>query len=168
MADGPGGMGASPAVPLEPLAPRARTVWQVTALIAASPFVLALLGVAVVAGASGAWSVVVLALVLLAVVLASAIWLPVLRHRSWSWGLTDEGLEVAHGIVVRTESAIPTFRVQQVDVAQGPIQRAFGVVTLTITTASSGSGGAIPGVEADRAEEVRRRILERVAVDDGV
>jgi membrane protein YdbS with pleckstrin-like domain len=137
-------------------------------LLATSPLVLLLLGLAVFAFVNGepgpgaglvAGAVIVVGLV---------VGLPVPRHRRWSWALTDEGLELAHGVLVRTESAIPAFRVQQVDVKQGPIERAFGLVSLTITTASSGSDGTLPGIDADEADEVRRRILDRVAVDDGV
>ncbi|HMJ77395.1 MAG TPA: PH domain-containing protein [Iamia sp.] len=151
-----------------PLDPRVRTLWQVVALLATAPLVLVLLGgglIVLVTGDPGPGAGLVAGAV---VVVGLAVGVPVIRHRRWSWALTDEGLELAHGVLVRTESAIPTFRVQQVDVRQGPIERAFGLVTLTITTASAGSDGTLPGIDADGADEVRRRILHRVAVDDGV
>lgn len=152
----------------QPLDPRVRSVWRVAGAIGALPVVVALLVAAAILLSSehvgAAAGAVVVGLVVVALVVAVPAW----RHRSWSWALTDEGLEVAHGILVRVESAIPTFRVQQVDVKQGPLERAFGVVTLQITTASSGSDGTLPGIDAARAEEVRRQILGRVAADDGV
>lgn len=152
----------------QPLDPRARTLWQVVALLWAAPVVLVLLTVGGFALAAEATGVAVVAGVAVPVVVVLAVVGPVVRHRRWSWALTDEGLELAHGVLLRTESSIPVFRVQQVDVRQGPLERAFGLVTLQITTASAGSDGTLPGVDADGAEEVRRRILARVAADDGV
>ncbi|HEX7135645.1 MAG TPA: PH domain-containing protein [Iamia sp.] len=152
----------------QPLDPRVRRLWQTAALLATAPVVLVLLGTGAIVGAE-VGALPGLGLVALAVVVVGlAVAVPVLRHRRWSWALTDEGLELAHGVVVRTESAIPAFRVQQVDIRQGPLERAFGLVTLQITTASSGSDGTLPGIDAAGADEVRRRILRRVAADDGV
>lgn len=152
----------------QPLDPRVRSVWRLAGALGATPVVLALLVVAVLGLANDrAWLAAAAGVAIVALVVAVVV-VPPWRHRTWSWALTDEGIELAHGIVVRVESAIPAFRVQQVDITQGPIERAFGVVTLRITTASSGSDGVLPGVDADRAEEVRRQILARVAADDGV
>jgi membrane protein YdbS with pleckstrin-like domain len=152
----------------QPLDPRVRHVWRLSGAIGAAPFVVAAL-VAAGIGAAGdrAWLTAVGVTVAVALVVIVVV-VPGWRHRTWSWALTDEGLEVAHGVVVRTQSAIPTFRVQQVDVKQGPIERMFGLVTLQITTASAASDGTLPGIDAARADEVRRRILGRVAADDGV
>lgn len=147
---------------------RVRSLWQVSALLATAPLVLLCLA-AVVANLLGAATWLAPAAASLAAALvALALGVPVIRHRRWSWALTDEGIELAHGVLVRTESAIPLFRVQQVDVRQGPLERAFGLVSLQITTASAGSDGTVPGLDAARAEEVRRLILGRVAADDGV
>jgi membrane protein YdbS with pleckstrin-like domain len=152
----------------QPLDPRVRTLWQVAAVLGTSPVVVVLVGLGVL-GLRGDAPALGAALVGAALgVVALAVGIPVLRHRRWSWALTDEGLELAHGVLVRTESAIPIFRVQQVDVRQGPLERAFGLVSLQITTASAGSDGTLPGVDAAGAEHIRRLILGRVAADDGV
>lgn len=171
----PGATAAPPARPPTdpplrrwPLDPRARTLWQVVALLWAAPVAAVLLAVGGFALGAEATPVAVAAVGAVPVVVAVAVVGPIVRHRRWSWALTDEGLELAHGVLVRTESSIPVFRVQQVDVRQGPLERAFGLVTLQITTASAGSDGTLPGVDAEGAEEVRRRILARVAADDGV
>jgi membrane protein YdbS with pleckstrin-like domain len=152
----------------QPLDRRVRSLWQTAALLGTSPLWLGLLVAALLFGASGEIGPVGALAMGSMVVIGLAVGVPVLRHRRWSWTLTDEGLELAHGVLVRTESAIPAFRVQQVDIRQGPLERAFGLVTLQITTASSGSDGTLPGIDAAGAEDVRRRILRRVAADDGV
>ncbi len=152
----------------QPLAPRVRTLWQVCALLGTAPLVLVLLGLGVLGLATGDPGPGAALVTGGLVVVALAVAVPVVRHRRWSWALTDEGLELAHGVLVRTESAIPAFRVQQVDIRQGPIERLFGLASLKITTASAGSDGTLPGIDAAGADDVRRRILARVAADDGV
>jgi membrane protein YdbS with pleckstrin-like domain len=152
----------------QPLDPRVRTMWRVVAVVFTAPLWLGLLGVGVLGLATGDPGPGVGLVAGGLVVLALAVVVPVVRHRRWSWALTDEGIELAHGVLVRTESSIPAFRVQQVDVRQGPIERLFGLASLTITTASAGSDGTLPGIDAAGADDVRRRILGRVAADDGV
>jgi len=154
--------------PLRALDPRVRTLWHLTAAVGAAVGVLVATAVGLVAASAG-WTVVAVlaggAAVLMVVAAAVG---PRLAYRRWSWTLTDDHLEVRHGLIVRVRSAIPTFRVQQVDVRQGPLERAFGVVTLQITTASAASDGVLPGIAAEQAEAVRREILARIAADDGV
>src|SRR5687768_15777035 len=86
-----------------PLDPRVRSLWQVATLLATSPLWLLLLGLGVLGLVTGDPGPGV-ALVAGALVVAGlALGVPVLRHRRWSWALTDEGLELAHGVLVRTE-----------------------------------------------------------------
>lgn len=152
----------------QPLDPRVRTLWLAVAVVATAPLWLGLLVAAALVAADGGTGPALALVVGSTAVAGLALGVPVLRHRRWSWALTDEGLELAHGVLVRTESAIPIFRVQQVDIRQGPVERLFGLATLRITTASSGSDGTLPGIDAAGADDVRRRILARVAADDGV
>lgn len=151
------------------LNPRVRTMWHVLWALGAAVAVLMATVTVLLAGAGRASPVVAVVVGAAALaVIVTAIVGPRLHYARWRWELTDEGLEVSHGVLVRVESAIPTFRVQQIDVRQGPLERAFDLVSLQITTASSGSDGILPGIDADRAEDVRRQLLGRVAADDGV
>ena len=147
------------------LSPRAQTMWHLTwALVAGIAAVVTALGTAVSGSdvVAGVGVVVTLALAVAAVVVPRAQW------ARWRWALTDDGLELAHGIVVRVESAIPAFRVQQVDLRRGPIESLLGLVSVQVTTASAGSDGTLPGLSPEVAEAVRRDLLSRVAADDGV
>jgi membrane protein YdbS with pleckstrin-like domain len=141
--------------------------WLVGGLVALAVGLPALV-IALAALSSGDTVIAVVAIVVGIAVAVGAIVGPSLHYRSWRWELTDEGLELSHGVLLRVESSIPAFRVQQIDVRQGPLERAFGLVTLRLTTASSGSDGTLPGIAADHAEEVRRLLLARVADHDGV
>src|SRR5680860_540112 len=68
------------------------------------------------------------ALVAVAVVLVVA-WLPPAIYRCWSYRLTDQSLELRHGVVVHQHSSVPYFRVQHVDVRKGLFQGWFGIVS---------------------------------------
>ena len=81
---------------------------------------------------------------------------------------TDETIELRHGLLFRAESSIPHFRVQHVDVRQGPLQRSAGIVELVISTASAATDATLPGVEPERADAIRRVVLARAEADDAV
>jgi uncharacterized protein len=100
--------------------------------------------------------------------LGLAWWLPAVAHRRWRYELTGTTLELRHGVVLLVESSIPHFRVQHVDIKQGPLDRWLGIAQLDISTASSSTDATVPGIEADRAEVVRRHILERAQATEGV
>jgi uncharacterized protein len=86
---------------------------------------------------------------------------PPARYRRWRWRLTPLALELRYGVVVHRHEAVPYFRVQQIDVAQGPLDRVLGLATLQVTTASASGSVALPGIPADDAPRVRAELLAR-------
>ena len=98
----------------------------------------------------------------------AAWWLPRARYRQWRYQVASDALELRHGVVRRVHSAIPYFRVQHIDVAQGPVERAVGLARLVVHTASAGTDATIPGIAADDAEGLRRLILSRTGSGDAV
>jgi uncharacterized protein len=98
----------------------------------------------------------------------AAWWLPRARHRYWRYQVAPDALELRHGILKRVHSAIPYFRVQHIDVAQGPVERAVGLARLIVHTASAGTDATIPGIAAGDAEGLRRLILARTGHGDAV
>ncbi len=100
---------------------------------------------------------------------ALAAWrIPLARFRCWRYELAEDALELRHGIVERIHSAIPYYRVQYVDIVQGPVERMVGLATLKVHTAAASSDAAIPGVPAAEAESLRRLILARTGTGDAV
>ena len=89
--------------------------------------------------------------------------LQTLRWRRWSWRLTDTTIELRSGVLARRHVTVPHFRVQQIDVLEGPLERLLGLATLTVTTASAAGSISLPGLPAAAAPEVRREMLERAA-----
>ena len=98
----------------------------------------------------------------------AAWWLPRARHRWWRYQVADDALELRHGILKRVHSAIPYFRVQHIDVAQGPVERAVGLARLQLHTASAGTDATIPGIATGEADGLRRLILARAGHGDAV
>jgi membrane protein YdbS with pleckstrin-like domain len=94
--------------------------------------------------------------------------LPRARHRHWRYQVAEDALELRHGVVRRIHSAIPYFRVQHIDVAQGPVERAVGLARLIVHTASAGTDATIPGIAAGDADGLRRLILARAGSGDAV
>lgn len=62
---------------------------------------------------------------------------PAAEHRHARWRLTRRGFEYKHGVVWRTVTDVPVTRIQHIDVSQGPLQKRFGLATLTIHTAGT-------------------------------
>jgi uncharacterized protein len=105
---------------------------------------------------------------LAAAALPAAWWLPRASYRHWRYQVAADALELRHGVVRRVHSAIPYFRVQHIDVTQGPVERAVGLARLVVHTASAGTDATIPGIAAGDAEGLRRLILARAGSGDAV
>ncbi len=142
-------------------------LWRVQALVAAAVVAVPLVSVGALAGdLPGALRAALVAAAAAGLVLA--VWLPGLVYRGWRYRLGGEALELRHGVLTVRRSVVPYFRVQHVDLEQGPLERALGLARLKVHTASAGTDASLPGVELARAEEVRRLVLDRAEVGDGV
>ena len=89
--------------------------------------------------------------------------LPRRRYRRWAYREGGEELEIRHGMIVRVRTIVPFGRVQHIDVAQGPVQRRFGLATLVLHTAGTqGAAVPLPGILHHEAEAMRDRIRARI------
>lgn len=102
------------------------------------------------------------------VLLIWTLWSPSLGWSRWAWTLRTHDLLVHRGVLVRSTTAVPLARVQHVDTQQGPLEQLFGLVRLTISTASGGGPDVlIPGMDPAQAEALRDQLVQ-VEGDDGV
>lgn len=147
------------------LDPRQRTVWVVAGVT--KPLVLG--AVCLAAGIAGGdrWLLWAGVGVGVAGSVLATVW-AWLRWRSWRWSAWPDALEVRHGVLYQNASLVPYHRIQQIDVARGPLERLLGLSCLVLRTASATSDGMIPGIPAERADELRRLLLERAGLDDAV
>lgn len=166
----PPGAGRSGAE-FEPLAPRVRWVWFISGIISDLMAIGVLIGVAVlvdlrVETSLGPW-------VYVALVGLAALAIPVralyvrAAYRRWRFRLTETGVELVHGVLWRRSSAMPFHRLQQVDTAQGPIERALGLTSIQLRSAAATTDAAIPGIAPERVDDLRRDLLARAGRDDG-
>ena len=92
----------------------------------------------------------------LAFLLATTLWLPGRRYSAWGWTRSADELHVASGLLVRSRTVVPFARVQHIDTSQGPIERNYGLATLTLHTAGTrGAMVALPGLAREAAEALR-------------
>ncbi len=103
------------------------------------------------------------ALVAAAILVLAVTWYPGARYRRWRWQLTDLALELRYGVLVHRFEAIPYFRVQQIDIERGPVDRLLGLARLQVTTASASGSGSLPGIPEEQAPQVRQELLHRAA-----
>jgi membrane protein YdbS with pleckstrin-like domain len=102
-------------------------------------------------------------LIMLALGLAATLVIPRRRYRRWGYCEGEDELEIRHGMLVRVRTIVPFGRVQHIDVAQGPIQRPFGLATLILHTAGTqGAAVPLPGLVHADAEAMRDRIRAKI------
>ena len=80
------------------------------------------------------------------------------RVRAWGYAERAEDLLVRRGVMFRRTSVIPYGRMQYVEVAAGPLERAFGLATVQMHTAAAASDARIPGLAADEAARLRDQL----------
>jgi hypothetical protein len=98
--------------------------------------------------------------------LAALILLPQRRWRAWGYREEEDELHIRHGLLTRIRTVVPFGRVQHIDVAQGPIERSFGLATLILHTAGTrGASVPLPGLLFDDAERMRDRIRIKIRQD---
>jgi len=78
--------------------------------------------------------------------------------RSWGYAEREDDLLVRHGLFMRKLSIVPYARMQFVDVTVGPMERMFGLATVTMHTAAAASDAQIPGLPAAEAARLRDRL----------
>ena len=87
---------------------------------------------------------------------------PKIEHVKISYRVDPLGIEIHQGVFWRSQICVPIGRVQHADVGQGPLQRVFGVSTLTLYTAgTSHASVSIEGLDHALAVNVRDWIVHQ-------
>lgn len=139
------------------LSPRLLTVWRLLSCLIVTAFAAAATAVAAYAtGSAAAIATASAAAALLGVVIR----LQTKRYRAWGYSTRDQDLMVRRGVVIRRVSVVPYGRMQFVDVAQGPLDRRFGIASVVLHTAAAATDARIPGLPEDEAAKLRDRLAE--------
>jgi membrane protein YdbS with pleckstrin-like domain len=151
---------AGPHVEWQQISPQWRKVGWISAAIGSIPTALALaIAIQVI---WGRWELTVIPLAAFAALWAWNAWLVWRRWPAWGYAETEDELWVRHGVMFRSLTVVPYGRLQVVDVNAGPLQRAFGLASVTLVTASADTDAHIPGLPYAEATRLRDRLTTRV------
>ncbi|WFL78767.1 PH domain-containing protein [Altererythrobacter arenosus] len=99
----------------------------------------------------------------LAIAVVAILRLPLRRHLARGYAMGADRLRVVRGIWFRADTVVPFGRVQHIDVNQGPLERAFGIATLTLHTAGTHNASVnLPGLEHTLAMDMREEIRSHI------
>lgn len=139
-----------------PVSPKLATAQRLAmVLVAAAILLLAAFLSAAIADLSG------LLLATLAVTVPLCAWLWWLigrRVRAIGYAERADDLLVTSGIMFRRLTIVPYGRMQLVDLQAGPLDRAVGVVSVSLHTASASTDAVIPGLPPAEAARLRDRL----------
>ncbi len=149
---------APPAYEWKRLSPNFRSLRRLTTLI----FVPLTFGIPaiVVWVVTGRWWISAIIVAAAAVLVGIRLALVERTWRSWGYVEREDDLYITHGVLFRSLVAVPYGRMQLVEVASGPLERAFGLATVTLKTASAETNASIPGLAPDEATRLRDRLTE--------
>ena len=155
-------------LPAHRLDPRMLRVWYLSDVVAMA--VVAVLAVAawlVVSHLGGdVFWVYLVAGVVEAICLGDLLVSPRVEYATWRYDVTPTDVDLYHGVFVKKRVLVPLVRVQHVQTKQGPLLRAHGLASVTVSTA--GESFEIPGLAEADAEALRDRVAElaRLAKED--
>lgn len=151
---------------MKPLEPGQLKVMRVLALSWLVPIVPALVLDALVLPEVPYYPQGLLPVVIAALLVYPALVAPPKKYRAWGYERQGEELRIAHGIWTRVETIVPLARVQHIDIAQGLLERRYGVCRLILHTAGTMHNQVIlPGLTRDTAEGLRDEIRARIRDD---
>jgi membrane protein YdbS with pleckstrin-like domain len=87
-------------------------------------------------------------------------WWPAVRYRHTTYEISDQGIRIRRGVLWREVSSVPRSRVQHTDVAQGPVERMFGLATLIVYTAGTHHASiSLSGLAREAALLIRDHLI---------
>ncbi|MGI8652766.1 MAG: PH domain-containing protein [Geodermatophilaceae bacterium] len=119
--------------------------------------------------AAPGWLVVatdILPWALAAFFLGAVVVLPRYKYAVHRWEVTPDGIYTLTGWLSRTWILVPISRIQTVDVTRGPLQRMFGLATVSVRTASAQGSVEIEQLEAYTAAQVADDLSKRANLYD--
>ena len=85
---------------------------------------------------------------------------PAIAYEHESYRVDDSGIEIRRGVFWRDVINVPRSRIQHTDVAQGPLERRYGLGTLVVYTAGSDHARvSLGGLPHDVALRIREHLL---------
>jgi uncharacterized protein len=147
---------------LTPLNPAYVTTTRIASALGLLPFVIGA-GVLEIAQLMPAGTFIVPVLIVYAFM---AFVVPARKYRHWGYATGTDRLRVVRGCMFYRDTIVPFGRIQHIDVEQGPIDRRYGLATLTVHTAGNhNSTVALPGLLHADALAMREAIRSAIRQD---
>lgn len=91
---------------------------------------------------------------------------PARKYRHWGYDMGSDHLRIVRGYMFYRDTIVPFGRIQHIDVDQGPVDRRYGLATLTVHTAGNhNSKVALPGLAHADALAMREAIRAAIRQD---
>lgn len=88
------------------------------------------------------------------------------RYRVHRWDVSPEAVYTRTGWLVQERRIAPISRVQTVDTHRGPLDRLFGLASVTVTTASSAGAVRIVALDVSVADRIVAQLTDIAAIGD--
>ncbi|MDR0417554.1 MAG: PH domain-containing protein [Propionibacteriaceae bacterium] len=96
-----------------------------------------------------------------AVLAAGLAWRVPRQVRALGYAIRDGDVLKRSGLLFRDLQIVPDVRIQYVDIDAGPVQRAFGLASLSVHTAAAGVAISLPGLAPETAARLRDQLTAR-------
>lgn len=149
---------APPAYEWKRLSPNYRSLRRLTTLLV-TPILFSIPAI-LVGALTGLWWISAIVWGVAAIIVVLRLALVERNWRSWGYVERDDDLYITNGVLFRTLIAVPYGRMQLVEVASGPLERAFGLASVSLKTASAETNATIPGLTPEEAARLRDRLTE--------
>jgi membrane protein YdbS with pleckstrin-like domain len=140
---------------------RAIRYWLASEAIGTAVVAVVLGALALIISPARMWLLLALGVAMLLLIPYTLV-VPFWRYRVHRWEVTDEAVYTRSGWLWEEWRVAPLSRVQTVDTQRGPLEQAFRLATVTVTTASSAGALKIAGLDHQVAEDLVEH-LTRVA-----
>lgn len=149
---------APPGYEWQRISPAYRSLRRLTTMLVA-PLLFSIPAV-VIGVVTGLWWISAVLWAMAAVIVVIRLILVERTWRAWGYVEREDDLYLTHGVMFKTLTAVPYGRMQLVEVSSGPLERAFGLATVTLKTASPETDATIPGLPPAEAARLRDRLTE--------
>lgn len=108
------------------------------------------------------WAVTLVLALFLIYKLIGLILYPLIEYRQWGYRITEDKVELRHGIFFITKTVIPIIRLQHITVSQGPVNRRLGLYEVELSLASGSF--TIECLSKEAADTIAENLKSRLYV----
>ena len=91
---------------------------------------------------------------------------PARKYKRWGYHMSADRIRIVRGYLFHADTIVPFGRIQHIDVEQGPLQRPYGIATLTVHTAGNHNSSVdLPCLAHEDALAMREEIRAHIKRD---